>query len=183
MQQKRIDEITEALYSNSASVLKEGILQYATIEELLILSTYSIERTAFRAAWALEHILVIDAQNMLHHINSILQVYSKSTNWSVLRSISKLILEYFSTAKNNELHEEDTELILNKTFDILENSACPIAVRCNCYDILYSFCSNQDWIINELKQRIQLDLAKNETPALRSRAKKILKNLERVSKS
>lgn len=184
MQQERIDIITEALYSYSASVLKEGILQYATIEELLELSLNTNERIAFRAAWALEHVLLGNQNGFLEkYIDSILEVYKKSNNWSVLRSVTKLVITYLSINKNKKLNDDDVELIINKTFDILENSTCPIAVRCNCYDILYLFYPQHNWIAHELVQRIQLDLTKQETPALTSRANRILKKLERITKA
>jgi len=181
MQQHRIDEITEALYSNSASVIKEGILQYATIEELYELCLYLIERTAFRAAWCLEHVLLSPNKELLvEKKDDTLKVYYTSYNWSVLRSFSKIVMETLEII-SRDMVEKDTELLINKTFDILENSECPIAVRCNCYDILCMLAEKEDWLIQELRQRIQLDLDKNETPALKSRAKRVLKKLERIT--
>ncbi|WP_159638072.1 hypothetical protein [Sphingobacterium composti Ten et al. 2007 non Yoo et al. 2007] len=181
MQQKRINQITEALYTNSASVIKEGILQYATIEQLYELSLYPVERTAFRAAWCLEHVLLNgDKLALINKKDSTLQVYSNSNNWSVLRSISKIVMETLEVVASS-IDEKETELLLNKTFDILENTECPIAVRCNCYDILCLLSTNELWIIPELRQRIHFDISINETPALKSRAKRVLKKLERIA--
>jgi hypothetical protein len=183
MQQKRIDQITEALYTNSASVIKEGILKYATVEELYELCLYPVERTAFRAAWCLEHVLLnADKEISRNKKTHTFQVYAKSNNWSVLRSISKIVMETLELVAK-DLEEIETERLLNKTFDMLENNECPIAVRCNCYDILFSLIYREDWLISELRQRIQLDLSKNETPALKSRGMKVLKKLERIAKS
>jgi len=182
MQQKRIDQITEALYSNSASVIKEGILQYTTIEELYELCLYPVERTAFRAAWCLEHVLLnANKEVLLRRKMQTFQVYSDSSNWSVLRSISKIVMETLNLVVQ-ALEEKETELLINKTFDILEDSECPIAVRCNCYDILCTIAENEDWLISELRERVKLDLSKNVTPALKSRAKKVSKKLERIAK-
>lgn len=183
MLQNRIDQITEALYTNSASVIKEGILQYASIEELYELCLYPVERTAFRAAWCLEHVLLnANKEVLFNNKMQTFQVYSESNNWSVLRSISKIVIETINLLVQ-ALEEMNTELLVNKTFDILENSECPIAVRCNCYDILCTLVDQQDWLIPELRERIKLDLSKNESPALKSRGLKILKKLERITKS
>lgn len=184
MDQQRIDKITEALYNYSASVIKEGILQYTSLEELLELSLYPIERTAFRAAWAAEHVLLANNNSKItFYKDAIISVYSKSNNWSVLRSYSKLVMEYLTLTDITQLNEIEFESILNKTFDVLENSECPIAVRCNCYDILCLLSAQHHWIVNELRNRIQLDLSINETPALISRAKKVNKKLERIAKT
>ncbi|MCA5003759.1 hypothetical protein [Sphingobacterium bovistauri] len=185
MQQKRIDKITEALYTYSASVLKEGILQFTTIEELFELSLHTHQRTAFRSAWALEHVLLGNNGNQLISDNAekIIDIYVNSDNWSVLRSISKVLIVLFKKSAINIRTEVHTEKILNKTFDCLENTNCPIAVRCNMYDIIYLFIDENDWLISELRHRIQLDISINETPALKSRAKRILKKLERIPKS
>lgn len=182
MQQKRIDQITEALYTNSASVIKEGILNYTTIEELYELCLYPVERTAFRAAWCLEHVLLnANKEVLLNKKIQTFQVYSDSNNWSVLRSLSKMVMETLNLLVPG-LEEKETELLINKTFDILEDSECPIAVRCNCYDILCTIAENEDWLISELRERVKLDLSKNETPAIKSRSKRILKKLERIAK-
>ena len=185
MHSERIEQIIEALFSQSASVIKRGILRYASIEELLKLSLHPKERLAFRAAWAVEHVLLSDDKKDLHHwIAAIINVYKSSSNWSVLRSISKLMMEILQDKDAfSKPTEEDAESILNTTFLILENSDCPIAVRCNAYDILVFFAPQHEWIIQELSLRIKLDLERNETPALKSRAKKVLKRLERIAKS
>lgn len=185
MHTERINQITEALFSQSASVVKRGILQYVSIEELLELSLHPTERIAFRAAWSLEHVLLTDdKQDLQRRINDIIGIYIASDNWSVLRSYSKLIMEILSHPESlRNLTEENTESILNTTFRILENSECPVAVRCNAYDILTYFIPQHEWIIQELKHRMELDLERNEMPALKSRAKKVLKRLERIAKT
>lgn len=182
MQEERINKITEALFSNSASVMKDGILKYASVEELFELSLHTQERVAFRAAWFLEHILLSsEAETILSNYDRIIKVYIESNNWSVLRSITKILMTYLHQTDISSLTENDVEKIINKTFNALENSDCPIAVRCNLYDILHLLIPQQRWLISELKYRIQLDLAINETPALSSRAKRILKKLERIT--
>lgn len=185
MHPQRIQQITEALFNNSASIIKRGILKYVTLEELLTLSLHPDERTAFRAAWALEHVLQADgSKDLLSQYSSILKIYNQSHNWSVLRSISKLIMLILKDRKTlDSMPESDVENILNTTFRILEDQYCPVAVRCNTYDILYAFVTLHPWIAHELRQIMQLDLEKNEMPALKSRAKKVMQRLERIAKT
>ena len=185
MHPQRIQQITEALFNNSASVIKRGILEYVTLEELLDLSLHPDERTAFRAAWALEHVLLADGnKNLLPYYSSILTIYNQSQNWSVLRSISKLLMLILKDQTTlNSIQESDVENILNTTFGILEDQDCPVAVRCNTYDILCEFVYLHPWLAHELRQRMQLDLEKNEMPALKSRAKKVMQRLERIAKT
>lgn len=183
IQESRILKITEALYTHSASVLKDGILQYVTIEELFELALHPTTRTAFRATWYLEHVLLGKGYNLIEYKEKILYIFSNSNNWSVQRSISKLILALLQSIKLNTLSEEIMEILLNSTFRLLENPHCPVAVRCNLYDIICLLITEQPWLIQEFIHRIELDLAIHETPALRSRANKVLKRLERIAKS
>lgn len=185
MQEERINKIAEALFQYSASVIKDGILQYASIEELFELSLYSHERTAFRAAWALEHVLLGNSkkQSIQDYTDKILDIYCQSENWSVLRSISKVVMELLTILDIKTLTENQTEDIINKTFNCLENSDCPVAVRCNMYDILFLFIKENSWLTTELYHRMQLDLSINDTAAIRSRSQRLMKKLERISKS
>lgn len=183
MNQNKFEQITEALYSYSASVLKEQILQIATLEELFEISLSTIERAAFRAAWTLEHTLSDDLVLLAQKQSSIIDLYHKSNNWSVLRSVTKLVMEILCTNDIYNLSADEEEIIINKTFAIVENKECPIAVRCNAYDILYALVIKHAWITTELKTQIRFDLEKNSTPALASRGNRILKKLERITKS
>src|SRR5690606_1699215 len=183
MQQKRIDQITEALYTNSASVIKEGILKYATVEELYELCLYPVERTAFRAAWCLEHVLLnADKEISRNKKTHTFQVYAKSNNWSVLRSISKIVMETLELVAK-DLEEIEKERLLKKQFDMLEHCECPSAVSCNGYDILFSLSYREDWQIYVFRRRNQLDLSKHETPALKGRGMKVLMLLGRIARS
>lgn len=183
MDSNRFQILSEALYSYSVSDFKEQLLATIPLEELLWLSlSPQDQRTSFRAAWALEHILMANDALLLQNKKQVLYTYYSATNWSVLRSISKLVMVLTKELKQQShfLSAEEEENLVNKTFEILGKVECPIAVRCNAYDILLALASTQTWLVNELRIQIQFDLEKNSTPALSSRGLRILKKLERI---
>ncbi|WP_164108112.1 MULTISPECIES: hypothetical protein [Sphingobacterium] len=176
----RFNTISEALYSYGASDLNEQILKTISLEELFVLCTSTTHsRTSFRAAWALEHILINNRPLLLQNKNITLCSYATVTNWSVLRSLSKLVIELTKELKkNSNFLDQEEESLLEKTFHILSNIDCPIAVRCNAYDILMALVPKHEWLANELCIQIQFDLERNSTPALSSRGMRILKKLK-----
>ena len=182
----RFNTISEALFSYGASDLNEQILNTISLEELPSLcSSLNNSRTSFRAAWALEHILIANRTLLLQQQPQILYIYSTTTNWSVLRSVSKLVIELIKELKHERrlLSEEEEENLLEKTFQLLSDIDCPIAVRCNAYDIVLALVPKHEWLAHELRIQIQFDLERSSTPALASRGLKVLKKLERIPRS
>ena len=172
-------EKTEVLLNNSASVFKDKILAHLTMDELLALISCGVERVEFRTAWFVEHIIMDrDKQYLSQHITPLLNIYYSTNNWSALRCITKCIMKYLSHTDTNDISENTAEQILNKTYNILEHPECPIAIRCNCYDIIYPFVAKYEWLSHDLKLKLQLDAEMYDTPAIRSRSKALLKKLK-----
>ncbi len=180
MDKIRFNTIAEALYTYSASDFKTTVLKSISIEELIFVSASTeVPRAAFRAAWALEHLL-FDSSPLLHEYREqVIDLYLLSSNWSVLRSITKLTIELTKASSKDAtlLSDEQEEGLLEKTFQILGAVDCPIAVRCNAYDILFTLTPKYEWLAQELRTQINFDLEKNKTPALSSRGQKILKRI------
>ena len=135
-------------------------------------------RLAFHSAWALEHLLKGAPSLLMQKASQVQQQYLQSTNWSVLRSYSKLMMVL--TADKvwlDDLKEADREDILEKTLALVDQVDCPIAVKVNCWDILSALVSVFSWLGRELQLQIQLALEKNPSPALKSRGIRILKRL------
>lgn len=182
MNPEKFSTITAALLSSSAASLKQEVLKVATINDLFELANRVEDaRICFKASWALEHILLSEKKLLLTYATPSIEAFLKNSNWSALRSITKLIMKLLSL--NYPLTQEQEEMIINKTYDILEDSECPIAVRCNGYDILYYLSVKHYWLIDELKNKMQLDIEKNQSAALVSRSKSIYKKLKRISNS
>jgi len=183
MQASRIAKISEALCSYSASDLTAQILSDISVKELfevLALQGKAFEKTAFRAAWALEHLLLQDKTLLLAQQHQVLQTFLSSGNWSAQRSLTKLVyflLKHYILAAP-VLSEEQEEQIISKIMDMLETTECPISVRANLYDLLYIFVEKHPWLGRELALQITLDLEKKNAVALYARGNKILKQLK-----
>lgn len=181
MDKEKFHKITAALYQFSAADFKDKLLDEVTIEDLLdLIFNSKDEKAEFRAAWALEHILLNNDALLKQYNTQILEIYKETKNWSSIRSTTKILMKLLKTPLeyNFLTNDENNEKLLNKTFQLLENSNCPIAVRCNAYDICYLIGVNEKWVLSELKTQILFDLEKSPSPALTSRAKRLLKKLE-----
>lgn len=175
----KLDKIATALYSYSAVDFNKHFLNHISIQDLIeIIEWNKDERASFRAAWALEHILLKETYLCLQHTDDIIEIFIRATNWSVLRSISKLMIA-ITECKNSKIGQQGDNLgyILDKAFNLLNNTLCPIALRCNLYDIIFMISRNDDWLLMELKKQILFDLEKQASPALISRGNKLLKKL------
>ena len=179
MTANNIENLKEALISFGASDLNENILNDISLTELMELSVdESKPRLCFRSAWALEHILLKNTNLFSSSYKILISNYVKLNNWSSLRSYTKLVMWLVSNKNLDiQLTEEERENILEKTFQIIENSGCPVAVKVNGFDILYDLCPYFEGLSQELKVLIELNLEKENTPALKSRGTYILKRL------
>lgn len=182
MNVQKIKQNSAALYSYSAVDFNSDFLKIMSIEDLIdIILLNEDERAVFRAAWALEHLLLKDAVLLTQHENKTFEMYNTSDNWSALRSLTKIILAIFKNKPSLiDSEEELAGIILDKSFRLLVDTECPIAVRCNLWDIIFALANTNKWILEELKAQIQLDLEKNATPALLSRGNKIFKKIAKV---
>lgn len=172
-------EMLAALLNNSAAGITEQTIATFSVPQLIEWSEQTADyRLAFRAAWYVEHFFLKETAFFSDYASDIIRIYCNTSNWSVLRSYSKLVMWMLS--KHNEkilLGEEQEESILEKSFNILDNSDCPVAVQVNVMDILADLNKKHDWIANELRLRIELALEKEATPALKSRGNRILKRI------
>lgn len=176
----RIQEISTALLKYSAVDFNKDFLKTYPIQDLIKTLQYSkVDRVVFRAAWALEHLLLQEKQVKTEHQESILNFFTSTTNKSALRSTSKLIINWLNNDNTSLFKNEEIESsVLNKSFELLENPETPIAVRANMYDLIFKLGKKEEALLNELKNYILFDLEKQNSPALNSRGKKILKTLK-----
>lgn len=181
---QKIKTISAALYQYSVADFGLDLLQKISIEDMIEIINHSKNKRAeFRAAWALEHLLLNNISLLTLHKDAILDIYINTENWSVLRSITKIIIALIANALKFDfiLDEQKNGYLLDKSFKILENQDCPIAVRCNIYDLIYLSNLKEKWVLSELKTQIYFDLEKSPSPALLSRGNKLLKKLKGIS--
>ena len=160
----------------------DQLLDVLSYEQLFFLSLDNDHpRSAFKSAWALEHLLQRSPEpSVLERYSShVYSAYLRSTNWSVLRSFSKLMLLLLSRCDWMVKNGTDQKVaLLEKTFEVLDDSDCPVALRVNCWDLLYAMTSEFDWLSMELRLRIELALENRPTPALKSRGLRILERMK-----
>lgn len=176
------DKLAQVLLQNSALDLYKNILHDYRMEDIFSLARQSEHpQLAFRATWTLEHILLNQLALLKQYKAEVIELYISSDNASSLRSSSKLIMTMLQ--RKDEISAEEEEILLHKTFQLIERNNCPVALLVNCWDILYLFCKNQPWIADELRMHISFHLEQNATPASLSRGNRILKKLERITNS
>ncbi len=171
--------LIEALYTYSASNhFRISEVNPSPLELLEIIKSTIDPRLAFKAAWALEHRLINDLELCRTYFNEIAAIFVSSRNWSLLRSLSKILLYI---ANNDNTFFKNNAEVLTSCFDFIQDRECPIAVRCNIYDILLRYCYFYQEIYQEVRLSIEYDLENISSAALLSRGKRVLKRLERIT--
>ncbi|WP_313189335.1 hypothetical protein [Sphingobacterium sp.] len=179
MREKTEDKFIEALMHFGASDLNEEILQVVSLDHLLRWSMDEENpRLCFRSSWAMEHILLKNPEHFNAIYKRLITNYQNLNNWSSLRSYTKLLMWLLSKSNTSiTLSEKEKEIILEKSFAIIDLNDCPVAVKVNAFDILFRLIPTYEWVAKELKLIIELHLEKENTPALKSRDTYILNRL------
>ncbi|WP_026903099.1 hypothetical protein [Pedobacter glucosidilyticus] len=151
-----------------------------SMDDVLQLCFQQDKQIAFRAAWLLEY-AEIEApavfKPLVHHF---LKLYKTTDNPSVQRHFSKIGMRLVHRKWKDfyQLTTQDLSILLEPSFDWLINPKVPVAVKCNCLDIIYALSDEQDWTLEELKVVLQ-DFLTSSSPALISRAKRVLYKIKR----
>ncbi|MBD1425300.1 hypothetical protein [Sphingobacterium arenae] len=147
-----------------------------TVAGLLAYSYHPDNQVSFRAAWLLEHICIKDPAIIAPIYNTFINRLAAQKHWGTIRSYTKIAM--LATKRKTAIPhtKEQEEIVIEQCFNWLINISCPVAVVVNCLDILYNLRKKNPWLEEELKAQIQ-HLLKNPTPALASRANKILKRI------
>jgi|SRR5690606_15005628 len=156
-----------------------NILEEIPISKLLVFSSSASDpKVSFRASWALEHILLKNPVYLKPVLAQLISNYQKLQNWSSLRSYTKIMMIILSPkSKSLQIDSQQFEIIMEKTFQVVEDKDCPVAVKVNCFDILYYLTKKYQWIEKELSLLIQFNLEKQNSPAINSRGKILLKRI------
>ncbi len=127
-------------------------------------------RLAQRAAWSVSWAARKKSQMMVPHIKDLVAVLNKpGVHNAVVRNAVR-VLEAIDIPE--AFHGE----VMNACFNFIENPATPIAIKAFSLTTLYNLCKTYPEIKPELKLIIE-DKWDNETPAFKSRGRKILANL------
>lgn len=174
---KKIEELSIVLRNFKAMDFSLSDLNGITIKNLLQLSIdYQFKQVGWRSAWVLETLVLANSSYLSAIQNELIDSLSDQKDWSSLRSYSKILMELTNPKKSFVLSNDQEEIIIENSFNWMIDIECPLAVRCNCMDVLYHLSSERKWIKDELVEQINLFL-KTPTPALASRGNKILKRI------
>lgn len=151
--------------------------QGLSVEALLDYAYHQDAQIAFRASWLLEH-TVLKAPHCIRDVyDDFMHRLPSQKNWSCIRSFTKIgMLVTRRPSKILVSRSEQEDVWIEQCFNWIIADDCPVAVLVNCLDILYQLSIKHVWIKDELAAQIQ-HLLKNPTPALASRAKRILKRI------
>ncbi|PRD56272.1 hypothetical protein [Sphingobacterium gobiense] len=147
-----------------------------TVSSLLAYSYHPDNQVSFRAAWLLEHVCMQQPNLISSIYDAFITQLPKQTHWGTIRSYTKIAMLATDTKTATPHSVEQEEILVEQCFHWLIYTDCPVAVVVNCLDILYNLRKKNPWIEDELKAQIQY-LLKNPTPALASRAKRVLKKM------
>src|SRR5690606_2212205 len=147
-----------------------------TVAGLLAYSYHPDNQVSFRAAWLLEHICIKDPAIIAPIYNTFINRLAAQKHWGTIRSYTKIAMLVTKRKTAIPHTKEQEEIVIEQCFNWLINIRCPVAVVVNCLDILYNLRKKNPWLEEELKAQIQ-HLLKNPSPALASRANKILKRI------
>ncbi|TJZ53255.1 hypothetical protein FAZ15_18025 [Sphingobacterium olei] len=180
---KNYEEISETLLKIRVSEVSSSIFELYPLDGLFSLSLQADDKQiAFRAAWIIETIFLREPHYFTDYTQRVIDAYIQTNNWSCLRSYTKLVMWILSSKnKSTSPAYDQRKVILEKTFACLLDLTCPIAVKANCFDILFYLENDEDWIKEELTAQLHICISENPTPAIKSRGNRILKKLKRIT--
>ena len=147
-----------------------------TCTTLLNYTFHTDIQISFRAAWLLEHVSLKEPAWVPSIYTNLIFRLHEQKNWGTIRCLTKIIM-LATTKKYSAIHQpEQDNILLEQCFKWITDPSCPVAVIVNCLDILHQVSERHDWVKEELIAQIN-HLLKNPTPALASRAKRLLKRI------
>ena len=130
------------------------------------------QQLARRAAWTVSWSARIKPDIVIPHIKDLVAVLRKKyVHEAVVRNTVRILQEI-------EIPVKFQGEVMDSCFQFLENPSTPVAIKVHSLTTLYNFSKSYPDIKPELKLIIQ-ELWEHETAAFRSRAKKVLKELEK----
>lgn len=166
---------------------KDGTLQLAILttngeiefKDILNLCLEPDKQIAFRAAWLLELVEMMAMDDFKPLIGDFLKIYPLVKNESVQRHFTKIMMRLtrLEIKEFYTIKSADLERCFGITFNWLLDHQTPLAVQCNCMDIIYQLSNDKHWIMEDLKIILEKKLLSG-SPALISRSTRILKKMK-----
>jgi hypothetical protein len=165
-----------------SKIVKE---QNFDLHDLIDLTFHEDKMMAFRAAWLLENMLLVNPVSYLPVLDHLLEKFQQVQYPSCQRHYAKIIMHLTSAKAHplirQKIAETDMEPVVEKCFDWMIDPLVLIAVKRFSAEALFNMRHRYDWIADELAQQVQY-LMQDGTAAIQTYGKKLLTILEQEKK-
>lgn len=142
--------------------------------ELVQLVLQNEEKVAQRAAWVMSHCVEQNPALALPHLESLVKNLHNKVHDAIKRNTAKIL-------ENLPVPEAVVGEAVDILFQFVADPKETVAVRVFSMSALFNLCKNEPDLLEELRLTIE-DMMPHGTPGLRSRGKKVLKEIEKISK-
>lgn len=154
--------------------------QVFALHDLIDLTFYPDKTIAFRAAWLLENVFLVNPVFYLPETDYLLSRFKEVEYESCQRHYAKIIMHLTSPKVHplikQKLQQTDLAPIVEHLFDWMINPKILIAVKVFSSEALFNLRERYPWIAAELKEQLQF-LMRNGSAAIQARGKKLLAKL------
>src|ERR1700744_2282608 len=173
-----VKELTATFGKTKVDKLSKLLKQQNFALRDLIDFTFHEDKTiAFRAAWLLENVFLVNPELYLPEIDYLLARFKEVTYQSCQRHYAKIVMHLTSPKAHPiikaKLAETDLEPVVEQCFDWMIDPKVLIAVKVFAAEALFNLRHRYTWILEELKNQLEF-LMRNGSAAIQSRGKKLL---------
>jgi len=158
--------------------------QRFNLRDLIDLTFYENKTVAFRAAWLLENVFLVNPVFYLPEMDHLLHKFQQVQYPSCQRHYAKIMAHITSPKAHllirQKIAETDMEAVVEKCFDWMIDPTVLIAVKRFAAEALFNLRNRYDWIADELAAQVQY-LMRDGTAAIQTYGKKLLETLKQRS--
>lgn len=154
--------------------------QNFALRDLIDLTFYPHKTIAFRAAWLLENLFLLNPEGYLNDIDYLLSRLNEINSHSCQRHYAKIIMHITDDKTPASIREKlngiELQPVTEQLFDWMIDPKVLIAVKVFASQALFNLRLRYPWIKDELAEQISF-LMRNGTSAIQSRGRKLLDTL------
>jgi hypothetical protein len=180
-QAELIEQLSATIGKTKVDKLSKLLKQQGfALRDLIDLTFHQNKTIAFRAAWLLENMFLINPASYLPEIDYLLVRFKEVKYESCQRHYAKIMMH--STAPKvhplikARLAETDLKPVVEQCFDWLIDPKALIAVKAFSAETLFNLRHRYTWISEELANQLAF-LMRDGSPAIQSRGRKLLAKL------
>lgn len=175
-----IDTFDKTKVNKLTEILKK---QEFSIRDLIDLTFHANKTIAFRAAWLLEKLLLINPILYLPEFDYLLSRFKDVKYPGCQRHYAKVIMHLTSSKAHQTIIEKlqatDLEFVVEQCFDWMIDPKELIAVKVFAAEALFNLNTRYPWIAEELANQL-IFLMNNGSAAIQSKGKKLLDALHKA---